>query len=461
MQSRSNRNGNLRGIITEATINRTYYHVQEKISLLALPVTHCQTRPVTISPNSDVFEALDLLKNEGSIVVVEDDKPVGILTHFDTTNFFRDVSEGLILVEDIEVTLRQYIESAFPSEDEMQQAIKSALGQERDYHHLSFWHQMKVVMAESNWEKFQPVFQSKDLFSLLLNQVRQIRNQLAHFRGRLDLVQQDALLRARDWLAARPKLSVPSQEGSIDIVISGRGRGAAQVSVGQRPSSKYAPLTVFLSEIQAHSITLDFDRIKSGLDVELPTAAYQHRSWWENDYTTNLHSLAWLSAGWRVEDVDLSSEQVILRQTISVLQQLFFADLLERLKRARPGLTRATKTQPQSWWSFGGGKAGFGFAWAFTKDSELRVELYIDTGSQKDNKAAFDALCEQKTEIEKEIGIPLNWQRLDDKRASRISLARPASLDDPPEQQEATKQWALETMLKFVDAFQPRIKDLR
>jgi hypothetical protein len=63
-------------------------------------------------------------------------------------------------------------------------------------------------------------------------------------------------------------------------------------------------------------------------------------------------------------------------------------------------------------------------------------ELYIDhdheTGAK--NKAIFDALAAQKKEIEADFGGSLEWERLNDKRASRIrkrfedgGLAKPDS----------------------------------
>lgn len=451
--------GNLCGIITEATINRTYYHAGGNVSLLELPVTHCQTRPTTIARDNDVFEALDLLKNEYAIVVVEADKPVGILTDYDTAHFFRDISEGLILVEDIEVTLRQYIETAFPTDQEKRQAIKSALGRRQDYERLGFFQHMQMITADANWARFKSVFESKELFSSLMDQVRQIRNQLAHFRGRPDPVQHDALLRARDWLAARPKLASPPEEQAAEVRATDR-IGVPEGGASQKPPAKYAPLTEFLARLQANVVTLSFDGMESELGAELPPSARQHRSWWANDHTTHVQSLAWMSAGWRVADVDLSAETVVFRRTVSVLQQLFFADLLERLKEARPGLTRATKTQAQSWWQFGAGKSGFSFIWAFAQDATVNVQVYIDTGSKEANKAGYDALYEQKDEIEAAIGQGLKWERLDRKQSCRISLSRLATPTDPPEQLEQAKQWALETMLKFVDAFQPRIREL-
>ena len=88
------------------------------------------------------------------------------------------------------------------------------------------------------------------------------------------------------------------------------------------------------------------------------------------------------------------------------------------------------------------------------------MELYIDTEDKERNKAAFDALFAQREQIEQKIGSALNGERLDDKRASRISLLRPYAITDPPDEQEQAKEWAIETMLRFADAFQVRIKEL-
>ena len=49
------------------------------------------------------------------------------------------------------------------------------------------------------------------------------------------------------------------------------------------------------------------------------------------------------------------------------------------------------------------------------KDGRIVVELYIN-----DNKDLFDRLFKQKDEIERQLGIPIIWDRLDNKKASRI-----------------------------------------
>lgn len=49
------------------------------------------------------------------------------------------------------------------------------------------------------------------------------------------------------------------------------------------------------------------------------------------------------------------------------------------------------------------------------KDGSIGVELYI-----RDNKDLFDHLFEHKDEIESKLGFSMHWERLDDKKASRI-----------------------------------------
>lgn len=49
------------------------------------------------------------------------------------------------------------------------------------------------------------------------------------------------------------------------------------------------------------------------------------------------------------------------------------------------------------------------------KDGSIGVELYV-----RDSKDLFDNLYEHKDEIESKLGFSMHWERLDDKKASRI-----------------------------------------
>ena len=74
----------------------------------------------------------------------------------------------------------------------------------------------------------------------------------------------------------------------------------------------------------------------------------------------------------------------------------FWTEFLKHVKVTYPGLTRASSSQPKSWFSTGAGASGFGLGVAFTGDDRFRVELYIDTGIKERNERAFAQLRESE-----------------------------------------------------------------
>ena len=76
------------------------------------------------------------------------------------------------------------------------------------------------------------------------------------------------------------------------------------------------------------------------------------------------------------------------------------------------------KRQDSLWWNF------------VVRQGDTRAELYIDLPNQSRNKAIFDALVAQRDEVEVEFGGALDWQRLDSKRASRVTIRLPGGWMD-------------------------------
>ncbi|MDL1897887.1 CBS domain-containing protein [Anaerolineae bacterium CFX7] len=207
-----------------------------------MQVVHCQEPAPTLTPQDDFLDVLNLLRDRQTygIVIVENNVPVGLLTHSDMTAFFRATSEVQILVENIELILRGYIETAFPDEASRNQAIILSLGTDRhdptrpsrSYEYLGFMDELKLMTDPDNWDKFQGVLEPKDLFYNLMNQVRVTRNQLAHFRGRPDAVQYDGVRTAMDWLETRSKLVTPEVAETNRDAISNQGGQEKTESLG-------------------------------------------------------------------------------------------------------------------------------------------------------------------------------------------------------------------------------------
>lgn len=110
------------------------------------------------------------------------------------------------------------------------------------------------------------------------------------------------------------------------------------------------------------------------------------------------------------------------------------------------------------WIGAGSGVRGLGYNFIITK-SYARPELYIDRGEQEENKSCFDYLFEKKEEIEQEFGDALTWERLDDKRASRIKYEMEANVFNR-EEWDGMIEFMVDGMLRLERAFKKPLKEL-
>ena len=147
----------------------------------------------------------------------------------------------------------------------------------------------------------------------------------------------------------------------------------------------------------------------------------------------------------------------------------FWRGLIERLHTEAPGFTNAVAgayPRHSNWLSFGSGRTGFGVQVAFdtTQGGRLRVQLAIALGSGDGgtvrNKAVFDDLYKQQETIERELGMELEWERLDTAVMSRIAVSRSGGIGSTPAEIEAQQRWVADMLPRFRDAFAPRIVNL-
>jgi len=137
----------------------------------------------------------------------------------------------------------------------------------------------------------------------------------------------------------------------------------------------------------------------------------------------------------------------------------FWEQLLKAAKE-RTSLHSNISPGVESWISTGAGKYGLTYAYVVRKN-DAQIELYIDNGEQTANKKMFDALFINKDTIENIFGGKLDWQRLNDKRASRICYAiQNYGLSETahwPELQDLM----IDAMIRFERALKPHIIKLK
>jgi len=135
----------------------------------------------------------------------------------------------------------------------------------------------------------------------------------------------------------------------------------------------------------------------------------------------------------------------------------FWKGLLERSKEKTRLFSNIAPGRYQ-WIGTGAGKSGVGFNYVILYDWGS-VEMYIDHdhGTGEKNKAIFDALYSQKAGIEKEFGEPLEWQRLDDKRACRIRKRFTDGGLAKPETWPSLQDSMIDAMVKLEKALRQRL----
>ncbi len=137
----------------------------------------------------------------------------------------------------------------------------------------------------------------------------------------------------------------------------------------------------------------------------------------------------------------------------------FFQDLIDTLRQEH-GFTNARKGQPQNWYTFSSGVSGFNYSTFFASDNMAKVGIYIDCGQKEQNEEYFEQLREQQDSLGTTFDEPLQWLRLDNRRACRIVVQTPGSIDDDDEALNHIHDWMIQNVMRFKTVFGPKLSEL-
>ena len=142
--------------------------------------------------------------------------------------------------------------------------------------------------------------------------------------------------------------------------------------------------------------------------------------------------------------------------TKKMLKQDFWTYLNSQIVKKESFLS-VRKPRAQHWHSFKLGTSGSHLsAVIHTRENYISAEVYIS-----DDKYLYAGLKHNKEEIDKQFGDTLDWQDLDDSKASRIRVYKNKLRLDNEDQWEANSEWLIEKLEKLYQVFSPRIKQLK
>lgn len=314
----------------------------------------------------------------------------------------------------------------------------------------------------------------------LLDRVRDTRNKLAHFRGDVSIAERNHIKFAAQWLERnQPIRSVDPPTGPtlpienlkpdpsrIHTTISNLSAYENKDDEDTLPQGKYAKLAEHFASQQRHtqSCIMTFPDIEKILGEKLPESAYDYRAWWAND-PSKPQASAWLAQGWKAQNLSMSEKRLSFVRTDDRQRAYisFFSRLNSTIANAEVFPHKNISPQGQNWHTLAslqtGGMQTADIIAAFVRQGRFRVELYLDDSHQDLNKFRFDSLLLKKAELEQQFGEPLEWERLEGKRASRIATYTHANILTDYENEEVIK-WAARKAVDFHNVFNVEIQAL-
>lgn len=139
----------------------------------------------------------------------------------------------------------------------------------------------------------------------------------------------------------------------------------------------------------------------------------------------------------------------------------WWAEFLPAFHQAHPGWSNARKPSRYNWMAFPSGRSGIHYSLAFAyptgaSNYSLKAEVHIPDG-----ELVYPDLEAQRPEIERACSLSLQWEPMEDVKASRIAVyLDPADPVDRARWPEY-RSWGIETLGELRRAFSMPIKELR
>jgi len=509
----------LAGVVTEASILRAAEATGCSIHSLAVADAMTQIRPARI--DDDLFSVFDQIEEDGFIIVVKEfHEFVGIITTYDTTAFFRQRTEDLLVIEDIEESLKDYIQVIYSLPDEdpnltldqaldrcanpgrrLKEQFRRALISYNTQANITGEVQDELLIRAFTRFDFADTAKTFDMLSFdelkeifvshpkcpvlasdptalkrLLESVRNMRNKLAHFRGKLTEDEREKLKYCSTWLdqaeahvySLRPTTPELSSTEAETHTISAQSDEKADVVVPSTlaPENRYELLGEYLTNLsqRTKSKTLTFREVERIIGSNLPSAATSHRVWWANN-PDSPQAKQWLDAGWRTARVNLTDERLEFSRNNEREQDYiaFFSALLSSLRLTEATVTwKEVSPQGSSWHPLVAlpleRACGMHLNAAFSREGLVRVELFIDTTDKDENKRLFDELRGMADRLEPTFASQLVWERLDNRKGSKVSLPLQGSIDQ--EDRDALLAVVTHSVVQMLSSFSPLADEL-
>lgn len=211
------------GVFTYRSFARGVAKSKDERDVASLPVSEFVEQLRYVRTSDPFDELLDELEARDAVLVGDPERLLGIATPMDILRYLYEVAHAYVLLQEIELALRELIRlsatpeqldecarralaGAYPAEDNIPRVLEA----------MTFSDYVSILARGDSWGLFEQAFGARrDRVRSRLKEVRDLRNDAFHFRRTLTVEDHDQLRGSRDWLFLRLRLSKPDPVRSV------------------------------------------------------------------------------------------------------------------------------------------------------------------------------------------------------------------------------------------------------
>lgn len=170
---------NLCGYISWKTIGLALWHKKEG----AVVKDYMEKEVTAIHQNTPLLDVIRAIASKKFLVVLNEDKTLsGIITSYDIAAEFFSITqaEAFLLLEQIELQIRNLIKRAEVLEEDLQKVCEDPNRKVKNIDDLTFGEYQKILQNPKYWDKLNIQNERVD-FDVFLGEIREIRNDVMHF----------------------------------------------------------------------------------------------------------------------------------------------------------------------------------------------------------------------------------------------------------------------------------------
>jgi CBS domain-containing protein len=200
--------GTVVGVFTYRSLARNLKSIRRQDDPLDAPVDDLVEDLSFVRASDEVGEILGRLDRDGAVLIGDETNLLAVATTSDVINFLWEATRAFVLVQDVELAVRDLMRAACPAPEEL--AARIALGFSSDRRQelpagldeLTLGELLGVILQGENFGQcFNRTFgHNRDLVRGQLEPVRDIRNKVVHFRDDVSADELSTLVATRKWL---------------------------------------------------------------------------------------------------------------------------------------------------------------------------------------------------------------------------------------------------------------------